>query len=134
MTHNFFVATLAVLSAAVTAAPAGAAVMDEVAVKVNNEAIIRSEYHRTRDLLIEQYRAAMPDFFKAKDAGEQIEKAAMDKLIDEALMVNETPKIKIYDRGVDNGITEIRALLPRRVRRAPRSGGRQGFQGGTERA
>ena len=63
---------LVLLSAAITAAPAGATVMDEVAVKVNNEAIMRSEYTKTKDLLIEQYRSAMPDFFKAKDAAAQI--------------------------------------------------------------
>ncbi|MBI4801269.1 MAG: peptidylprolyl isomerase [Elusimicrobia bacterium] len=122
--HFIRLSALAVLSAAVTAAPAGAAVVDEVAVKVNNEAVMRSEYNQTKDLLIEQYRAAMPDFFKAKDAGAQLEKAAMDKLVDEALLRQqaETLKIKIYDRELDNGIAEIKKRFSRSETGAPLSG------------
>ncbi|MBU2572617.1 MAG: peptidylprolyl isomerase [Elusimicrobia bacterium] len=115
---------LALLSAAVAAAPAGAAVMDEVAVKVNNEAIMRSEYNKAKDLLIEQYRAAMPDFFKAKDAKEQIEKAALDKLVDEALLKQtaETLKIKISNRELDNGMAEIKKRFSRNETGAALSG------------
>lgn len=105
------------------AAPAEAAVMDEVAVKVNNESIMRSEFERTKEMLTEQYRAAMPDFFKAKDAAAQLEKAAMDKLVDEALLRQkaETMKIKVYARELDNGVAEIKKRFSRGPGGAPLS-------------
>ena len=101
--------------------PAAAAVMDEVAVKINNESIMRSEYDRTKEMLTEQYRAAMPDFFKAKDAVQQIEKAAMDKLVDEALLRQkaEALKIKVYDRELDSGVAEIKKRFSRGPDGAP---------------
>ncbi|OGS07257.1 MAG: hypothetical protein A2270_02955 [Elusimicrobia bacterium RIFOXYA12_FULL_51_18] len=98
-----------------------AAVMDELAAKVNNEPVMMSEYTKTKDMLTEQYRAAMPDFFKQKDAGEQIEKAAMDKLIDEALLRQKADamKIKVYDRELDSGVAEIKKRFARDENNAP---------------
>ena len=100
-----------------------AAVMDELAAKVNNEPVMMSEYTKTKDMLTEQYRAAMPDFFKQKDAGEQIEKAAMDKLIDEALLRQKADamKIKVYDRELDSGVAEIKKRFSRDENNAPLS-------------
>jgi len=87
-----------------------AKVLDELAAKVNNEPVLMSEYNKAKDALIEQYRAMMPDFFSRKDAAAQIDKATLDKLIDEALLRQkaETLKIKIYDRELDNGVSEIK--------------------------
>jgi len=100
-----------------------AAVMEELAAKVNNEPIMMSEYNKTKDMLTEQYRAAMPDFFKQKDAGEQIEKAAIDKLIDEALLRQKADalKIKVYDRELDSGVAEIKKRFSRDENNAPLS-------------
>ncbi len=100
-----------------------AAVMQELAAKVNNEPVMMSEYTKTKEMLIEQYRAAMPDFFKQKDAQEQIEKAAMDKLIDEALLRQkaETMKIKVYDRELDSGMAEVKKRFSRDENNAPMS-------------
>lgn len=116
-------ATLAAL-ALLAASPAAAAVMDEVAVKVNNESIMRSEYNRTKEMLTEQYRTAMPDFFKARDAAAQLEKAAMDKLVDEALLKQkaEALKIKVYDRELDSGVAEIKKRFSRGPDGAPLDG------------
>jgi len=101
---------LAGLAAAVLSALAQAKVLDELAAKVNNEPVLMSEYGKARDALVEQYRAMMPDFFSQKDANAQLDKAALDKLIDEALLRQkaETLKIKVYDRELDNGIAEIK--------------------------
>jgi parvulin-like peptidyl-prolyl isomerase len=100
-----------------------AAVMDELAAKVNNEPIMMSEYNKTKDMLTEQYRAAMPDFFKQKDAAEQIEKAAMDKLVDEALLRQKADalKIKVYDRELDGGVNEIKKRFSRDENNVPLS-------------
>jgi parvulin-like peptidyl-prolyl isomerase len=100
-----------------------AAVMEELAAKVNNEPVMMSEYNKAKDMLIEQYRSAMPDFFKAKDAKEQIEKAAMDKLIDEALLRQkaEAMKIKVYDRELDLGVAEVKKRFSRDENNAPLS-------------
>ena len=100
-----------------------AAVMDELAAKVNNEPVMMSEYNKTKDMLTEQYRAAMPDFFKQKDAAEQIDKAAMDKLVDEALLRQKADalKIKVYDRELDGGVAEIKKRFSRDENNVPLS-------------
>jgi len=96
-------------------------VLDEVAAKVNNEPVMMSEYSKTKDMLIEQYRSAMPDFFKQKDADEQLAKAAMDKLVDEALLRQkaEAMKIKVYDRELDGGVAEVKKRFSRDENNAP---------------
>ena len=110
-TNKFLLA--AALSAC--AAPAGAKVMEELAAKVNNEAITISDYQRAKEALTEQYAAAMPDFFKQKDAAAQIEKAALDKLVDEALLRQkaEAMKIKVYERELEGGVSEIKKRFAR---------------------
>lgn len=97
------------------AAPAAAAVVDDLAARVNNEPVTVSEYNRTKEALAEQYAAAMPDFFKQKNATEQLEKAALDKLVDEALLRQkaETLKIKVYERELETGVGEIRKRFSR---------------------
>jgi len=109
--------------AAALAPRLNAAVMEELAAKVNNEPVMMSEYAKAKDKLTEQYRATMPDFFKQKDAKEQIEKAAMDRLVDEALLRQkaEALKIKVYDRELDNGVTEIKKNFTRDENNAPLS-------------
>lgn len=110
-----------VLLAAAPASRLNAAVMEELAAKVNNEPVMMSEYNKTRDMLVEQYRAAMPDFFKQKDADAQLEKAAMDKLVDEALLRQkaEAMKIKVYDRELDGGVAEVKQRFSRDENNAP---------------
>lgn len=97
------------------AAPAGAKVVEELAASVNNEPVTISDYKRAKEALTEQYAAAMPDFFKQKDAAAQIEKAALDKLVDEALLRQkaEALKLKVYERELENGVGEIRKRFSR---------------------
>ena len=94
---------------------AGAKVVDELAARVNNEPVTVSDFGRAKEALTEQYGAAMPEFFKQKDAAEQIEKAALDKLIDEALLRQkaEALKIKVYERELETGVAEIRKRFAR---------------------
>ena len=122
-TINKLSAPALALALAALAPRLDAAVMEELAAKVNNEAVMMSEYNKTRDMLTEQYRAAMPDFFKQKDAAQQIEKAAMDKLIDEALLRQKADamKIKVYDRELDGGVAEIKKRFSRDENNAPLS-------------
>ena len=113
---------LSALALAAALAPQlNAAVMEELAAKVNNEPVMMSDYTKTKNMLIEQYRTAMPDFFKAKDAMEQIEKSVMDKLIDEALLRQkaEAMKIKVYDRELDLGVAEVKKRFSRDENNAP---------------
>ncbi len=97
------------------AAPAAATVVEGLAARVNDEPVTISDYNRAKEALTEQYTAAMPDFFKQKNAGEQIEKAALDKLVDEALLRQkaEAMKIKVYERELETGVTEIRKRFTR---------------------
>ncbi len=92
------------------AVPLQAKVVEELAAKVNNEAITTTEYKQAKEALTEQYASAMPDFFKQKDADAQLEKAALDKLVDEALLRQkaEALKIKVYERELETGVAEIR--------------------------
>jgi len=116
-TINKFVAAAALCA---LAAPARAAVVDELAARVNNEPITVSEYKKAKDAMTEQYAAAMPDFFKQKDAEQQIEKAALDKLVDEALLRQkaEALKLKVYERELESGVGEIK----KRFARSPEGG------------
>ncbi|MCM2266431.1 MAG: peptidylprolyl isomerase [Elusimicrobiales bacterium] len=97
------------------ARPAAAAVVEELAARVNNEPVTVSEYKRTKEALAEQYAAAMPDFFKQKDADAQLAKSALDKLVDEALLRQKADalKIKVYERELENGVGEIRKRFSR---------------------
>ena len=106
-TTNKFLAAAAVMA---LAAPAGAAVVEELAARVNDKPITISEFKRAKETLTEQYASAMPDFLKQKNAGEQLDKAALDKLVDEALLTQkaESLKIKVYERELENGVAEIR--------------------------
>ena len=108
--NNFLAAALLC-----AAAPAAAAVVEELAARVNNEPVTISEYKKAKEAMTEQYAAAMPDFFKQKDAEAQIEKAALDKLVDEALLRQkaEALKIKVYERELENGVAEIRKRFSR---------------------
>ena len=96
---------------------ASAKVVEELAARVNNEAVTISDYNRAKEALAEQYAAAMPDFFKQPNAGEQLAKASLDKLVDEALLRQkaEALKVKVYERELENGVSEIR----KRFGRAP---------------
>jgi len=111
-TTNKFLLTAALCACA---APAGAKVVEELAASVNNEPVTISDYKRAKEALTEQYAAAMPDFFKQKDADAQIEKAALDKLVDEALLRQkaEALKLKVYERELENGVGEIRKRFSR---------------------
>ena len=108
---NSFLAA-ALLAAAV---PARAKVVEDLAARVNNEPVTMSDYKKAQDALTEQYAAAMPDFFKQKDAEAQIAKAALDKLVDEALLRQkaEAMKIKVYERELETGVGEIRKRFAR---------------------
>lgn len=90
--------------------PLHADVVNKIIAKVNGEPVMFSEYTRTRDTIIEQYKAAMPDFFKQKDAKKQIEKKVLDQMIDDVLLRQkaENMKIKVFERDIDNGIAEIK--------------------------
>ncbi|KAF0124565.1 MAG: peptidyl-prolyl cis-trans isomerase D [Elusimicrobia bacterium] len=104
------------LALALTAAPAAAQrAVDGVAAKVNGEPILISEYNKTRQAILEQYRAMMPDFLKQKDAEKQLETMAMDKLVDELLLTQQADKlkIKVYDRELEAGVAEIKKRFAR---------------------
>ncbi|MDT8285465.1 MAG: SurA N-terminal domain-containing protein, partial [Elusimicrobiales bacterium] len=102
------------LALALAAAPASAAA-DGVAAKVNGEPILISEYNKTKQAILEQYRAMMPDFLKQKGAEEQLATMAMDKLVDELLLTQQAEKlkIKVYDRELENGVAEIKKRFAR---------------------
>lgn len=118
LTNKLFAAALLC-----AAAPAGAAVLGELAARVNNEPVTLAEYKRAKEALTEQYAAAMPDFFRQKDAEAQIEKAALEKLVDEALLRQkaESLKIKVYERELENGVGEIRKRFQRGPDGAPQA-------------
>lgn len=108
---------LAAAMLAAICAPSHAKVVEDLAARVNDEPVTMSDYRKAKSAMTEQYAAAMPEFFSQKDAEAQIEKAALDKLVDEALLKQkaEKMKIKVYERELENGVSEIR----KRFSRAP---------------
>jgi parvulin-like peptidyl-prolyl isomerase len=109
--NKLFLAALALACAL----PAAAAVVDGLAARVNDEPVTLSEYNKAKAALSEQYAAAMPDFFKQKNADDQLAKAALDKLVDEALLRQKADamRIKVYERELENGVAEIRKRFSR---------------------
>lgn len=107
--------TLLAALLAACAAPAAAKVVEALAARVNNEPVTVTDYNRAKEALAEQYAAAMPDFFRQKDADKQLAKAALDKLVDEALLRQkaEALKIKVYERELESGVGEIKKRFSR---------------------
>jgi len=89
---------------------ARAKITEGLAASVNTEPATLSDYERSKTALTEQYAAAMPEFFQQENSASLLEKAAMDKLIDEALLRQKADalKVKVYERELENGLTEIR--------------------------
>jgi len=88
---------------------------EDIVAKVNGEPILLSDYNKTKEILIEQYSNLSPEFMQQKDAMSQIEKMAMDKMIDELLLKQkaEAMKIKVYERQIDEGVAEVKKRFSR---------------------
>ncbi|MEA3306983.1 MAG: peptidylprolyl isomerase, partial [Elusimicrobiota bacterium] len=85
-------------------------VANKIVAKVNGEAIMSSEYAKNKATVIEQYKKAMPGFFKQKNAMEELSKKVLDQMIDDLLLKQKakTMKIKVYSRELDKGVAEIK--------------------------
>ncbi|GAB4029386.1 MAG: peptidylprolyl isomerase [Elusimicrobiota bacterium] len=83
---------------------------EKVVAKVNGEAVLLSDFNKNKEILSEQYAALSPDFLNQKDSSEKMDKMVMDKLVNETLLRQkaEAMKIKVYERQIDDGVTEIK--------------------------
>ena len=98
---------LAVLALAV---PAGAALVEDTVAVVNGEPILRTEYQKNLDTVLDQYKRTAPQLLADKEALGQVRRKVLDQMIDDKLFEGEAirRKIKIHEREVDAGISEVR--------------------------
>lgn len=101
---------LALALAAALAAPAGAALVEDTVATVNGVPILRTEYQKNLDSVIEQYKRTAPQLLADKDAMVQIRRKVLDQMIDDKLFESEAERrrLKIHEREVDAGINEVR--------------------------
>ncbi|MBI5202776.1 MAG: peptidylprolyl isomerase [Elusimicrobia bacterium] len=106
MSNSSKLALLALLAAA----PAKAALVEDTVATVNGQPILKTEYQKNLDSVIEQYKRTAPQLLGDKDAMTQIRKKVLDQMIDDKLFENEAErrKLKIHEREVDAGINEVR--------------------------
>ncbi|MBI4655407.1 MAG: peptidylprolyl isomerase [Elusimicrobia bacterium] len=105
---KFFIVPAAVL--AMSAAYSYSKEINKMVAKINGEPIMSDEYEKNKNMITEQYKNAMPDFFKQPGAKEQIEEKVLDQMVDDILLKQkaESLKIKVYDREIDQGVAEIK--------------------------
>ncbi|MBI4346508.1 MAG: peptidylprolyl isomerase [Elusimicrobia bacterium] len=92
------------------AIPAGAALVEDTVATVNGIPILKTEYQKNLDSVFDQYKRTAPQLLNDKDTVAQIRRKVLDQMIDDKLFEAEAErrKIKIHEREVDQGITEVR--------------------------
>lgn len=87
-----------------------AKIMNTIVAKVNGEPIMSSEFEKNKSTVMQQYKQAMPGFFKQKNAQEELSKKVLDQMIDDVLLKQKAKKmkIKVYSRELDKGVNEIK--------------------------
>lgn len=90
-------------------APAAAETVGSIAAKVNNEPITMADYNKTKNIVLSQY-SAIPGFMSQPGNIEKAEAMALEQMIDNILLKQKAKaaKIKIYERELENRITDIR--------------------------
>lgn len=97
---------------------ARASVMEDTVATVNGQPILLSEYDNALNAALDQWRRSAPAFLDQKGAMAQLRERTLDQMIDDKLLEEDADKrkIKIHDREIDNGITEVKE---RNFRRDP---------------
>ncbi len=92
------------------AAPAGAELIEDTVATVNGQPILRTEYAKNLESVMEQYRRTAPMILNEKETVAQIRRKVLDQMVDDKLMEAEAVrrKIKVHEREVDAGINEVK--------------------------
>jgi len=92
------------------AANVSAALVEDTVATVNGVPILKTEYQKNLDSVLEQYKRTAPQLLTDKEAMSQIRKKVLDQMIDDKLFETEAErrKLKIHEREVDAGISEVR--------------------------
>jgi parvulin-like peptidyl-prolyl isomerase len=92
--------------------------MEDTVATVNGQPILLSEYDNALNAALDQWKRSAPAFLDQKGAMTQLRERTLDQMIDDKLLEEEAEKrkIKIHDREIDNGITEVKE---RNFRRDP---------------
>ena len=103
-----FIALLLML-VALAISTANSKEIESIAAKVNNDPITMSDYNKAKGILLEQY-SNIPGFLSQEGNLAKVEQMALDQLITEKLLKQKAKaaNIKIYERELENRITEIR--------------------------
>ncbi|MBN1822731.1 MAG: peptidylprolyl isomerase [Endomicrobiales bacterium] len=102
----FFVVSCAAVFAAVSAAK----VVDRTIAIVNGEAIMSSEFERTIEPVVEQYRQVTPMAEQTKDKQLELKQKLLDQMIDDKILKQEAKKkkVRVSKRDVDDGIRQVK--------------------------
>ncbi|MCX5789473.1 MAG: peptidylprolyl isomerase [Elusimicrobia bacterium] len=109
---------LAAVAALFLAGRARAALVEDTVAVVNGEPIMKTEYQKNLDTVMDQYKHTAPQLLADPKALTEVRSKVLDQMIDDKLFEQEALrlKVKIHDREVDAGINEVRE---RNFRRDP---------------
>jgi parvulin-like peptidyl-prolyl isomerase len=87
-----------------------AKVVDRTVAIVNNDPIMYSEFQKTADHILEQYKQSAPPAEQTPEKIKEFKQKLLDQMIDDRLLKQEaaTRKIKINRREVDEGIKQVK--------------------------
>lgn len=86
-------------------------VRESIIAKINGEIIFRSDFEKTKTMIIEQYQELSPQILKEKDFESRVNKMAFNKIVGDTLIKQEAErrKKKVTDLEIDNAISEIKS-------------------------
>lgn len=91
-----------------------AKVVDKTLAIVNGEAIMYSEYQKTADPVIEQYKQAAPAAEQTPEKLKEFKQKLLDQMIDDKVLKQEAKnrKIKVTKRETEEGIAQVKKRFP----------------------
>lgn len=90
--------------------PLYAKVVDRTLAIVNGEAIMLSEFNKTIDPVMEQYKLITPAADRSPEKVKELKEKLLDQMIDEKLLKQEAKKekIRVSKRDVEDGIEQVK--------------------------
>jgi parvulin-like peptidyl-prolyl isomerase len=87
-----------------------AKVVDKTLAIVNGEAIMYSEFEKTADPILEQYKQAAPPAEQTPEKIKEFKQKLLDQMVDDRLLKQEAQarKIKVTKRDVQEGIKQVK--------------------------
>ncbi|MEF3280302.1 MAG: peptidylprolyl isomerase [Elusimicrobiota bacterium] len=86
-------------------------VKEDIVAKINGEAVLRSEFDKAKQMIIEQYAEFSPQTLKEDRWEDKVNKMAFEKIVGEVLIKQESAKlnVKVTEREIENGANEVKS-------------------------